>query len=96
VKTNLIPLHDRVVVEAIEQSDQTQSGIYIPDAAKERPQTAKVLAVGAGLFQDGSRIPLTVKAGDTVVFAKYSGVEFKGDDGKVLIIRESDILAIVA
>jgi len=92
----LNPLNDRIVVEPIGQSSKTESGLFLPENAQEKPQTGKVLAVGMGLYQDGSRVPLVVKVGDTVLFAKYSGTEVKLDGKKTLIIRESDVLAIVA
>ena len=94
---NLRPLGDRVIVEPIERDDVTPSGIILPDTAKEKPQEGSVVAVGAGkINDDGSRIPLDVKVGDRVVYAKYAGTEFKIDsDRKVLILKESDILAIV-
>jgi chaperonin GroES len=93
------PLADRVVVEAMEQDVQTFAGgqLVLPDTAKEKPQQGKVLATGPGrLDDDGERIPLEVKVGDTVVYAKYSGTTYKTDDGKeILFMRESDILAIL-
>lgn len=92
----LSPLNDHVVVELIERSSKTESGLFLPENSQEKPQTGKVLAVGMGLYQDGSRVPLVVKVGDTVLFAKYSGTEVKLDGKKTLIIRESDVLAIVA
>lgn len=87
------PLHDRVLVERLEQEEKTAGGIIIPDAAKEKAQTGKVLAVGAGRVQnDGSVTPLAVKAGDVVFFGKYAGTEA----GKELVIlREDDILGVV-
>jgi chaperonin GroES len=90
------PLGNRVVVEPIEQEDVTSGGIVLPETAKEKPQKGKVLATGPGdRDDDGKRIPLDVKEGDTVLFAKYSGTEIKMDDRKLLIMRESDLLAIV-
>ena len=93
------PLADRVVVEAMEQDVQTFAGgqLVLPDTAKEKPQQGKILATGPGrLDDDGERIPLEVKVGDTVVYAKYSGTTYKTDDGKeILFMRESDILAIL-
>jgi len=90
------PLGNRVVIEPIEQEDVTAGGIVLPETAKEKPQKGIVLAVGPGdRDDDGKRIPLDVKEGDTVLFAKYSGTEIKLDDKKVLILRESDLLAIV-
>jgi chaperonin GroES len=90
------PLGNRVVVEPIEQEEVTSGGIVLPETAKEKPQKGTVLAIGPGdRDDDGKRIPLDVKEGDTVLFAKYSGTEIKLDDKKVLILRESDLLAIV-
>jgi chaperonin GroES len=90
------PLGNRVVVEPIEQEEVTSGGIVLPETAKEKPQDGKVLAVGPGeRDDDGKRIPMDVKEGDTVLFAKYSGTEIKLDGKKVLILRESDLLAIV-
>jgi chaperonin GroES len=90
------PLGNRVVVEPIEQEEVTSGGIVLPETAKEKPQNGTVLAIGPGdRDDDGKRIPLDVKEGDTVLFAKYSGTEIKLDDKKVLILRESDLLAIV-
>jgi len=89
------PLGNRVVVEAIEQEEMTSGGIVLPETAKEKPQKGTVLAIGPGdRDDDGKRIPMDVKEGDTVLFAKYSGTEIKLDDKKVLILRESDLLAI--
>jgi chaperonin GroES len=90
------PLGDRVVVEPIEQEEVTSGGIVLPETAKEKPQKGNVLAIGpGGRDDDGKRIPMDVKEGDTVLFAKYSGTEIKLDGKKVLILRESDLLAIV-
>ncbi|MBK5106981.1 MAG: co-chaperone GroES [Anaerolineales bacterium] len=90
------PLGNRVVVEPEEQEDMTSGGIVLPETAKEKPQQGKILAAGPGeRDDDGKRIPLDVKEGDTVLFAKYSGTEIKLDGKKVLILRESDLLAIV-
>ena len=96
---NIKPLSDRAVVEPLEEEVATFAGgqLMLPDTAKEKPQQGKVLAVGPGrLDDDGKRIPLEVKVGDTIVYAKYSGTSFKTKDGKeVLFMRESDILAIL-
>jgi chaperonin GroES len=93
---SLKPLGNRVVVEPIEQEEVTASGIVLPETAKEKPQKGTVLAVGPGdRDEDGDRIPMDVKEGDTVLFAKYSGTEIKMDGKKLLILRESDILAIL-
>jgi chaperonin GroES len=97
---NIKPLADRVVVEPLEEDVQTFAGgqLVLPDTAKEKPQQGKVLAVGPGrLDEDGKRIPMEVKVGDTVVYAKYSGTTFKSEDGnEILFMRESDILAILS
>ncbi|MBI4760986.1 MAG: co-chaperone GroES [Chloroflexi bacterium] len=95
-KLKLKPLGGRVIVEPIEQDEKTPSGIYLPETAKEKPQEGKILAVGPGDRDDeGKRIPLDVNVGDRVIFAKYSGTEVKVDGKKLLILRESDILAVV-
>ena len=92
----LRPLGDRLVVEPIEREEMTASGIYVPETAKERPQEGKVLAVGPGQKdEDGERIPMDVSVGDRVLYAKYAGTEVKLEDKKVLILKESDILAIL-
>jgi chaperonin GroES len=93
---NLKPLGSRVVLEPIEQEDVTLGGIVLPETAKEKPQRGKVLSTGPGdRDESGKRIAMDVKTGDTVLFAKYSGTEIKIDGKKLLILRESDILAIV-
>ncbi len=90
---NLQPLGDRVVVQSIEAEQVTASGIVLPDTAAEKPQRGKVLAVGAGRFEDGQRVPLLVAEGDEVIYSKYGGTEVKIDGQDLLILRESDILA---
>ena len=93
---SLKPLGSRVVVEPIEQEEVTAGGIVLPETAKEKPQKGNVLAIGQGDRDDaGKRIPLDVSVGDVVLFAKYSGTEIKLDGKKLLILRESDILAIL-
>ncbi len=90
----LQPLADRVVVKPIEREAKTKSGIYLPDTAKEKPEEGKVIAVGPGrLSDDGTRIAMDVKVGDTVIYAKYGGSSVKIDDEELIILRESDILA---
>lgn len=90
------PLGDRVVVEPIEQEEVTAGGIVLPDTAKEKPQQGTVIAAGPGARdEDGDRIPMDVKVGDRILFAKYAGTEIKMDGKKVLILRESDILGII-
>jgi len=93
---NLKPLGDRIVVEPAEREDRTASGIILPETAKEKPQEGEVLAVGPGRRdEDGKRVPMDVKKGDRVLYAKYSGTEVKVDDKKLLIMKESDVLALV-
>ena len=93
---NIRPLHDRIVVRRLEESAQQQIGaIIIPDSAKEKPQQGKVLAVGLGKTnENGARVPLDVRAGDTILFGKYSGQEIKLDGVEYLIMKEDDVLAI--
>ncbi len=93
----LQPLANRVVVKPIEEEERTPSGLVLPETAKEKPQKGEVLAVGPGEWnEDGDeRIPMSVKVGDKVIFAKYAGTEVKVDGEKLLILRESDILAII-
>ncbi len=93
----LKPLDDHVVVEPIVQEEKTDSGIYLPDTAhKDKPQTGKVIAVGTGrLLDNGTRVPSSVKVGDEVVFAKYSGSDLTLDGKDYIILRDSDILAVV-
>ena len=93
---NIKPLGSRLVVEPIEQEDITASGIVLPETAKEKPQKGKVLSVGPGdRDEKGERIAMDVKKGDTILFAKYGGTEIKIDDKKLLILKESDVLALV-
>ncbi len=90
----LQPLADRVLVKPIEKEEKTKSGIYLPDTAKEKPQEGEVVAVGPGKLDDnGKRVPMDLKVGDRVIYAKYGGTEIKVDDEELIILRESDILA---
>jgi chaperonin GroES len=90
------PLHDRILVKRIEEGEVRKGGIIIPDSAKEKPQEGKVVAVGNGkVSEDGKKIPLDVKAGDKILFGKYSGSEVKIEDEEYLILREEDVLAII-
>lgn len=90
------PLQDRILVKRIEEEGKTKGGIIIPDAAKEKPQEGKVIAVGDGkLLENGTKAPLAVKPGDKILFGKYSGTEIKVDGEEHLILREDDIFAIV-
>ena len=92
----IIPLNDRVLVKRTEEIQMTKGGIYIPDTAKEKPIEGKVIAVGSGKVSDsGERVPLTVKAGDRVLFGKYAGTEIKVEGEEHLMMREDDILAII-
>ena len=92
----LRPLQDRLLVKRLEEKEQVQGGIIIPDTAKEKPQQAKVLAVGPGrVTDDGKLQPIEIKVGDTVVFGKYAGTEVKIDGDDLLIIREDDVLGVV-
>jgi len=90
------PLHDRIIVQRIEEDEQRVGGIIIPDSAKEKPQQGKVIAAGNGrIDKDGKVTPLDVKAGDTVLFGKYAGQEIKIDGGEYLIIREEEVLGVI-
>lgn len=90
------PLHDRVIIERIEESKQKIGGIIIPDTAKEKPQQGKVIAVGKGRIEkDGKVTPLDVKAGDTILFGKYAGQEIKIDGNEFLIMREEEVLGVI-
>ena len=91
----LRPLQDRVVIKMMESEETTKSGIILSASSKEKPQIAKVLEVGPGLKKDGQIIPLEVKKGDKIVVSKYSGTEVKYEGEELIIVRESDILAIV-
>ena len=95
--TTIKPLHDRVIVRRLDEtSNQTAGGLFIPETAKEKPQEGEVIAAGAGKYkEDGSRQPLDVKAGDRVLFGKYSGSEIKIDGEELLIMREDEILGII-
>ena len=94
--TKIRPLHDRILVKRVEEQETVRGGIIIPDSAKEKPQEGKVVAAGNGkVGDDGKRIPLDVKAGDRILFGKYSGSEVKIEDDEYLILREEDVLAIL-
>ncbi len=90
------PLHDRLIVKRLEEDSKTKGGIIIPDSAKEKPLEAKVIAVGNGkILEDGKVRPLDIKAGDTILFSKYSGTEIKIDGEEHLILREEDVLGVI-
>ncbi|MCO1600617.1 MULTISPECIES: co-chaperone GroES [Desulfosporosinus] len=92
---NIKPLADRVIIKALPMEEKTKSGIIMPDTAKEKPQEGEVVAVGPGKMEKGQRIVLDVKAGDRVIYSKYAGTEVKYDGEEYLILKETDILAII-
>ncbi|PYS67174.1 MAG: co-chaperone GroES [Acidobacteria bacterium] len=97
MKTNIQPLHDRVIVKRIDEGEQVRGGIIIPDTAKEKPQEGEVIAAGLGKYrEDGSRQALDVAAGDRVLFGKYGGSEIKVDGEDLLIMREEEILGVIS
>jgi chaperonin GroES len=90
------PLHDRILVERVEEDEKTKSGIYIPDTAKEKPQKGKVIAVGSGKINEkGDRVKMDIKEGDSILFQKYGGDEIKVDGKELVIMREEDVLAVI-
>jgi len=91
----ITPLADRVVLKPIEAEEKTASGIILPDTAKEKPEQGKVVAVGIGRYENGNRIPLEIKEGDTVLYAKFGPTEIKVDGENLLIVKEEDVLAII-
>ena len=93
---NITPLHDRVLVRRLEEKESVKGGIIIPDTAKEKPQEGEVMGVGAGKIEKGKRVPLDVKAGDRILFGKYTGNDIMIDDQEYLILREEEILANVS
>ena len=90
------PLADRVVVRALEEAEQMRGGLYIPDTAKEKPQQGEIISVGPGRFDEGKRVPMEVKVGDRVLYGKYSGTEVTIENEQYLILRESDVLAVIS
>ncbi|HET6760463.1 MAG TPA: co-chaperone GroES [Gemmatimonadaceae bacterium] len=93
--TKVAPLADRVVVKALEDTEQMRGGLFIPDTAKEKPQQGEIIAVGPGRYEKNVRVPMEVKVGDKVLYGKYSGTEVTIDTEQYLILRESDVLAVV-
>ena len=93
--TKVSPLADRVVVKPLEETEQMRGGLYIPDTAKEKPQQGEIIAVGPGRFDEGKRVPMDCKVGDKVLYGKYSGTEVTIDGEQMLILRESDVLAVI-
>ncbi|HYE84288.1 MAG TPA: co-chaperone GroES [Clostridia bacterium] len=92
---NIKPLGDRVIIRVIESEETTKSGIVLPGTAKEKPMQGEVLAVGSGEMVDGKKVPLELKVGDKVIYSKYAGTEVKMDGNEYLIVRQSDILAVI-
>ena len=93
--TSVAPLADRVVVRALEETEQMRGGLFIPDTAKEKPMQGEVIAVGPGRFEKDKRVPMELKVGDKVLYGKYSGTEVTIDNEPLLILREADVLAVV-
>jgi chaperonin GroES len=93
--TKVAPLADRVVVKALEDTEQMRGGLFIPDTAKEKPQQGEIIAVGPGRFEKDVRVPMELKVGDKVLYGKYSGTEVTIEHEQLLILRESDVLAVV-
>ena len=93
--SKVAPLADRVVIKASEEAETMRGGLYIPDTAKEKPQQGEIIAVGPGRYEDGKLIPMGVKVGDKVLFGKYSGTEVTIEGENYLILRESDVLAVI-
>lgn len=90
------PLADRVVVRALEETEQMRGGLFIPDTAKEKPMQGEVIAIGPGRFDEGKRVPMELKVGDKVLYGKYSGTEVTIENEQLLILREADVLAVVS
>jgi chaperonin GroES len=93
--TNVAPLSDRVMVKALEETEQMRGGLFIPDTAKEKPQQGEIIAVGPGRYEKDVRVPMELKVGDKVLYGKYSGTEVTIDNNQYLILRESDVLAVI-
>ena len=89
------PLFDKIVVEAVESEEKTAGGLFLPDSAKDKPQSAKVLAVGPGGTVDGKEVTMQVKVGDVILYNKYAGSDFKLDGKEVTILKQSDVLAVI-
>jgi chaperonin GroES len=94
-KVKIQPLGDRVVIRPLEETEQMRGGLYIPDTAKEKPQQGEIVAVGPGRFEKGERVPMELKVGQRVLYGKYSGTEVTVEDEEYLIIKESDVLAVI-
>jgi chaperonin GroES len=94
-KVKIQPLADRVVIEPLEETEEMRGGLYIPDTAKEKPQQGKIVAVGPGRVEKGDRVPMELSVGQKVLYGKYSGTEITLDDSQYLIVKESDVLAVI-
>ncbi|HKI94121.1 MAG TPA: co-chaperone GroES [Gemmatimonadales bacterium] len=94
-KTKVQPLADRVIIRPLEDTEEMRGGLYIPDTAKEKPQQGEIIAVGPGRFEDGKKVPMELKVGQKVLYGKYSGTEVTVNDEQLLIIKESDVLAVI-
>src|SRR3990170_3018840 len=94
-KLKVFPLTDRVLIRPLEETETMRGGLYIPDTAKEKPMQGEIVAIGPGRFEKGSRVPMELKAGQRVLYGKYSGTEVTFDDEEFLIIKESDVLAVI-
>jgi chaperonin GroES len=94
-KVKIQPLADRVVIRPLEESEQMKGGLYIPDTAKEKPMQGEIIAVGPGRIEKGDKVPMELKVGDRVLYGKYSGTEVKLGDEELLIVKESDVLAVL-
>lgn len=92
---NIKPLGDRIIIKVVENEETTKSGIVLPGTAKEKPMQGEVLAVGSGEMVDGKKVPLELKVGDKVIYSKYAGTEVKMDGNEYLIVRQSDVLAVI-
>lgn len=94
-KLKVQPLADRVVIRPLEETAEMKGGLYIPDTAKEKPMQGEIVAVGPGRYEKGEKVPMELKVGQTVLYGKYSGTEVTVDDEELLIIKESDVLAVI-
>ena len=94
--TKISPLADRVVIKALEETEQMRGGLFIPDTAKEKPMQGEVIAVGPGRFEKDKRVPMELKVGDKVLYGKYSGTEVTIEGDQLLILREADVLAVIS
>ena len=94
-KVKIQPLGDRVVIRSLEEAEEMRGGLYIPDTAKEKPQQGEIVAIGPGRYEKCERVPMELKVGQRVLYGKYSGTEVRFDDEEYLIIKESDVLAVI-